>query len=1578
MEAIVPRKLLTVLILFIVSLLGVPSSSFAANGGKIKVYYGTVTSYTASQWNLWTNRYDPPVVTADGLGGATPAVTIQGSTFLNGEEYSRSTNGDVTIRVWPDATHKISSIKLIRYRTNNTDSVTNISVGTPPTGETNYTFNLQSGRNYVLLVDYNDNVYQLKYTISADITATPATTCNTTRSITPAALDPAFLTITPGATQSFVIDNTNSACVVDSIDFNNTGWVAIETLNWVSATKTYTPPAINGDRSFKVRYRGITYQVITEVDSTGSSCGSISPATQSYGAGASQTFTVVTPAGCAVESFKDNGVDKTLSASNTYSVTNISENHTLKAKFAVVTVTSGSTYCQVPPFMDGQSVLKPNVMLIFDNSGSMGSTAYYGTSLPSYNTTTTYYGYFENNKMYKSSGNTYSVDDTITLNLNSNASNGKSGNYLNYRYMRRVDVLRKVLVGGKVDPDSGSARGSATGSTYYRYLLTDDGKKVKYGTTDPTGLVHQVADTVRMGIMVFNPNGSSISSSPNQDGARLVAEIGSSRDVLVDNIENSTEPDGWTPLAESVYEGLRYYQGGTSAYNSYDSSASSYTSMVSYGGAATDSLNPHRVYAKPIQGTCQNNYILLLTDGAPTNDKNLPGQTGAKVSDTSFTGWWTTVNGYTLKPANLLGRVGYYAHSFDLANNVATTGQAADMSKLQSVTLFTVFSFGDDNGDTYLQEAARFGGFIEDKTIVGTNKNGKPDIANEYITDSADPTTTRGYFEADDGAVLQTQLTSIFNSILSSTASGTAAAVANNKSGQRGANMIQALFYPQFPTDNTKKWMGEVQALWYYLDPLINYSAIYQDSTVDKVLNLFNDTLLPSDPFETKSLWRAGAKLQTTDAGTRNIYTLIDASKDLTDAANTFVATKAATLKTTAYMNIASLDDTGAGGMIDYLRGVHKDIYRNRTVTFTDPSTSTVTTGVWKLGDIVNSTPIVQSSVPINSYDSTYSDSSYGDFTKTTAYKGRNVVYTGSNGGMLHAFRLGASSTINDASQPFKIARLNGTDLGKEEWAFIPKNAMPYLQHQCGSDYCHQYLVDGSPLVVDASINIPTGCSEAKYWECATKTTASTNYVLDPAGTSWKTVMVASMGLGGASRDKLSDCNETYPKDATASNNTDCVKTPVAGNGLSSYFALDVTDPLVPKHMWEFSDYDIAADTNATAADKGLGFTNPGTAVVRIDTGKDSTQKRKNGRWFAVMASGPTGAIDTSQRYFAGRSDQNLKLYVVDLNARAPFKKCTSAYTAASDCNYWVKDTEIPFAFANSLSGSAIDLDRWSQSKTGNYSDDVVYVTYTKASLTDSYPSSATAWNKGGVLRLVTNNDPDPFNWFTSSLIDDVGPITTSVARIQDRNKKQLWVFFGEGRYFYPGDERTTGSARKFYGVQDPCYDEYVANSDHAMKTTKAACVAVNKSNIQDQSGDTPASTLTTGNTGWSVNMATTSGTSGDERVVSDVTATFNGLVFYTTYTPNTDICTPGGVSSLWAVQYNSGGTPAASAMKGKAPLQTSSGGIKLIDLSTSFTEKGKRKLGASFAPAGMAPKGRFPPLLSPKPSKQILQIREN
>ena len=74
---------------------------------------------------------------------------------------------------------------------------------------------------------------------------------------------------------------------------------------------------------------------------------------------------------------------------------------------------------------------------------------------------------------------------------------------------------------------------------------------------------------------------------------------------------------------------------------------------------------------------------------------------------------------------------------------------------------------------------------------------------------------------------------------------------------------------------------------------------------------------------------------------------------------------------------------------------------RSRTVTFGSDN------NVWKLGDVVNSTPRIVASVPLNKYDTIYNDTTYKSFIDNTNYKNRGMVFTGGNDGMLHAFRLG-------------------------------------------------------------------------------------------------------------------------------------------------------------------------------------------------------------------------------------------------------------------------------------------------------------------------------------------------------------------------------------------------------------------------------------------------------------------------------------------------------------------------------------------------------------------------------------------
>lgn len=120
----------------------------------------------------------------------------------------------------------------------------------------------------------------------------------------------------------------------------------------------------------------------------------------------------------------------------------------LKYKAASGSTASNIAFSALPPLSAAQPV-KPNVIVSFDNSGSMLAPAYnefsgtlgLGVTHDDFDSTKTYYGYFEAEKYtYDTTNNWFTKD----------ASGDWDGNFLNWVTMRRVDVARKVLIGGKV------------------------------------------------------------------------------------------------------------------------------------------------------------------------------------------------------------------------------------------------------------------------------------------------------------------------------------------------------------------------------------------------------------------------------------------------------------------------------------------------------------------------------------------------------------------------------------------------------------------------------------------------------------------------------------------------------------------------------------------------------------------------------------------------------------------------------------------------------------------------------------------------------------------------------------------------------------------------------------------------------------------------------------------------------------------------------------------------------------------------------------------------------------------------
>jgi hypothetical protein len=1012
-----------------------------------------------------------------------------------------------------------------------------------------------------------------------------------------------------------------------------------------------------------------------------------------------------------------------------------------------------------------------------------------------------------------------------------------------------------------------------------------------------SGIIELFWTQARFGLGAFVQSGNSVSTSipttPTSAGCIPASPMTSYMSAGVENTQPNVDA-ALTPLINAEYDAISYYANDTS------------NSCNPFNGASA----------------CLRNNILIISSGDGANTYNT---TPYVYTDNINCGSLT----YTLSKNTCFG------YKNDLRNSPTFGGE--NLPGTQNVSTYIVNVMGV-NGNI-LAEAATAGGGL--------------------------------YYNVTDPTTLRAQLIQAFQDIIKRAAAGTAASVLASGEGS-GANLIQAVFYPRRKFFNSATgtydeiaWIGRLTNFWYYVDPFFTTSTLLEDTTSDKILNISNDnklklrfdpttqttvadrypfgsvTLIDTIPFEyTKYLWEAGVLLwnRNLTSSPRTIYTTINGTSLLSGG---FSTTNASTLRSYLLANT----DSESEAIIRYLHGEGDTLtvsgttynYRSRTVSVDlngDGDTLDTVDGisespsrVWKLSDILNSTPKISSWIQLNTYDSKYSDTTYTSFINSSTYNSRGMVFVGANDGMLHAFKLGTMELNWTGKILAQKARLTGTNLGQEMWAFIPENALPYLKYIAAPDYCHVYSVDLAPYVFDASIGgNPDDTKDVS---------------------SWRTILIGGMRFGGACRDTSSSC-------------TDCVKTPVSGLGYSSYFALDVTDQNNPQLLWEFSD-------------PALGFATTGPAVVRI--GADTT---KNGKWFVVFGSGPTGPISTSDQQFLGRSDQPLKFFVIGpLSATPGLPTVTPLDPSPS----------IPNAFAGSMLNSTIDTDL-------DYQDDAIYIGYVKK-------AGDGTWTQGGVGRIQTKEDTDPSNWVWSKVIDDIGPVTSSVTRLQNNKYHILWLYFGTGRYYYEilTNVDDQDSRRTLIGIKEPCFTS-TNTLDSTCTTTRIFCstpcsdsTCSGPSTCGDLSNVTPIGNVpaeTTANSasfkGWYIGLDPSGNYTYNEggtnvtrayraeRVITDPLSTTSGLVFFTTYKPYNDVCAYGGKSFLWAVRYTTGGAPGA-LLKGVALLQVSTGSIEQVNLSTAFTEAGGRKTSAL---EGVPPTAQGLSLLSqPPPVKRVIHMRE-
>jgi len=1214
--------------------------------------------------------------------------------------------------------------------------------------------------------------------------------------------------------------------------------------------------------------------------------------------------------------------------------------------------------------------------------------------------------------------------------------NPKSGKRLNFDKMKRIDLLRWAMTGGVPDGCVGNADdGSYCNPQQYDSQPSKVGKvcnpttgcilNMSSGTnwSDKvrvpwdrvmSGLAFQFQKMTvvpRMGSMFYS--GSGVRSAGQTYVGDFTAAASKSSYVFNNLIAavNSIDPSGATPTGPVMWDVFNYFAQKDAEYGGIDPQGSA-TSNDSWKNPMYDCADQGGTNCTYIP--CVDNFVILMSDGEwnTPGDKITSSSTAAELDDPD-----------PVVPA-------YLMHNSFLNTKASVT---TSVRGVYSIALFLGSATSTPSGQLAMKNVAMYGSYDKATTWPG-NTSGFPQTccggwgcSSKGSLCTAIPATSTSWDSDNDGipdtfsggdsaSEIKDAIMAAVQDILTHTSAGTAASVLASREGS-GANLLQAVYYPKKSfTNATIGWVGNLQNLWYYIDPAFANSNIREDGRDgtgfhDKILNLNTSLSTQKDYItqfyfdpglqaaladrwadangdtsitgETKltppikvdtvaNIWEAGQLLWSRDWLSRKIYTAdVAGTSILNDGLMSFSCeahascSKASVLK--KYLNATNAsgvpNDDVASVIMQWTignDGAYSDTYnperRRRKATIGS------TNLVWKLGDIINSTPKISTWQPLGDYNITYKqyETTYGPpginvyqsepkddryYTTTSQYKGRGMVYAGGNDGMLHAFRLGLLQSKWSGQETYEKAKLTnnvcsesknifcvpglgqcpGTEicsatatLGDEVWAFIPKNVLPYLKYLMDPNYCHIYTVDLSPTVFDASIGYTSVCTQTNYYDCLKQTD------------SWRTVLIGGMRLGGACRSPLATC-------------TNCVKSPMMdpdnaakGFGYSSYFALDISNQDKPKLMWEYDG--IKKDTDGIYRSK-LGFSYSGPAVVRVSNSAKwgvTNAAQRNGRWFVVFGSGPTGRIDEANQSFMGLSDQNLLMNIFDL-ATGP---------GVDGANVTVVDTAIANGFSGSITTTTFDVDR-------DYSDDVLYVPYVSENL----------GLNGGIGRLVTRGSIDPSQWTWGRLITGIGPVTAAPDMLIDPETGDLWVYFGAGRYFFDNvnntDDANPVNRRQIFGMKEICLNDAKKGFKLPCPTAVSFCgtpvssstcgtlTNVDNISVANNLETTKASSTDPDYKGWYINLdpalPVSSPTYWGERVITNPSVDASGIVYFTSFKPQNDPCYKGGQTNIWAVKFDTGGS-ATGLIQGTAIIQVSTGSIEQVDLSKAFTQRDNRR----------------------------------
>ena len=388
-------------------------------------------------------------------------------------------------------------------------------------------------------------------------------------------------------------------------------------------------------------------------------------------------------------------------------------------------------------------------------------------------------------------------------------------------------------------------------------------------------------ENVNIGLMRFN----------GENGGTVIQEIldlDSNRSSIINTI-NAINAAGFTPISETMYEAALYWRGMPAYYGER-------FNVHPTAPGALASTNPE-VYQAPLSDSCAKNYIVLLTDGAPTRDVETPALVGNLPQ-------WFATHGYS----GCTG-AGDGACADDIAAYLFNNDITPSVAGEQVVTTHTI-------------------GFTVDLPIL------------EQIA----AVSGGQYFLADDIESLSLALMKIFTTINEESLSFAAPAVAVN-SFNRTQN-FNDLYLTAFQASEATHWPGNLKKYRIADRQIVDANGV---AAVNPDTGFFRDTA--------QSYWSVGVDGNNVESGgaanrlpnpaTRNLFTDLTANPSLSAAANHV---------SVANVNSFAFEDLGLTGspdeptketIIDWARG--EDL--------TDEDNNPATTVRHVMGDPLHSQP---------------------------------------------------------------------------------------------------------------------------------------------------------------------------------------------------------------------------------------------------------------------------------------------------------------------------------------------------------------------------------------------------------------------------------------------------------------------------------------------------------------------------------------------------------------------------------------------------------------------------------------------